>query len=324
MLVETSLSALAAGEQVQLGPGDTLRVNLTFKYAVAQAITVTLWVALGLGLGRDIESFKEISLEATLTPKTWTGYIDIVIPVSGKTNGTYWLQAEIKDYGETQTRIDGAVIITGMGDFSLIRDMKYPLASTYYGNAERSTVTFNVVIPSFMLSSAKVDQMVASLEDKFAEKGSHVLELKLYEKSGPIMSSYIAILTTTLPASATGLSIVPSIFGIDDAVFIAMLVAACLIIGLIIVLVVRKDVSQFLFGTPTTPGIMSLIEPLIMIMVLSMMMEMMGPMMAPEGAPPQPKPVTEAVVKGVKEVGKGIVSGGRYIIEKIKERGEEE
>jgi hypothetical protein len=114
MLVETSLSALAAGEQVQLGPGDTLRVNLTFNYAVAQAITVTLWGALGLGLGRDIESFKDIDLEAAVTPKTWSGYIDIPIPASGKTNGTYWLQVEIKGYPETQTRVDGAVVISGM------------------------------------------------------------------------------------------------------------------------------------------------------------------------------------------------------------------
>jgi hypothetical protein len=115
MLVETSLAALAAGEQVQLGPGDTLRVNLSFKYIVAQAITVTLWPSLGLGLGRDIESFKEISLEATLTPKTWSGYADILIPASGKTNGTYWLQAEIKGYPETMVKIDNAVVISGMG-----------------------------------------------------------------------------------------------------------------------------------------------------------------------------------------------------------------
>jgi hypothetical protein len=114
MLVETSLAALAAGEQVQVGPGDTLRVSCNFKYTVAQAITVTLWAALGLGLGRDIESFKEISLESTLTPKTWTGDIDIPIPTSGKSNGTYWLQAEIKGYPETVVKIDNAVVISGM------------------------------------------------------------------------------------------------------------------------------------------------------------------------------------------------------------------
>jgi len=114
MLVETSLNALAAGQQVQLGPGDTLRVNVSFKYTVSQATTVTLWASLGLGVGRDIEAFKEISLEATLTPKAWQGYIDIPIPTSGKRDGVYWLQAEIKGYPETQTRIDNAVVISGM------------------------------------------------------------------------------------------------------------------------------------------------------------------------------------------------------------------
>jgi hypothetical protein len=114
MLVQTSLATLAAGEQVQLGPGDTLRVTLSFKYTVAQAITITLWAALGLGLGRDIEAFKEVSLEATLTPKTWEGFIDIPIPTSGKKDGTYWLQAEIRGYPETQVRVDNAVIISGM------------------------------------------------------------------------------------------------------------------------------------------------------------------------------------------------------------------
>ena len=113
MIVTTSLNALTAGEQVSLGPGDTLRVSCGFKYTVARATTVTLWASLGLGLGRDIESFREISLEAALTPKTWEGEIDIGIPASGKTNGSYWLRAEVEGYGETQVTIDDAVIISG-------------------------------------------------------------------------------------------------------------------------------------------------------------------------------------------------------------------
>ncbi len=115
MLVITSLAELAAGEQVELGPGDTLRVNVSFKYTVAKGTTVTLWASLGLGLGRDIESFEEISLEATLTLKSWSGYIDLPIPASGKKNGTYWLQAEVKGYPETQVRVNDAAVISGMG-----------------------------------------------------------------------------------------------------------------------------------------------------------------------------------------------------------------
>jgi len=113
MLVQTSLSALLAGEQVELAPGDVLRVSCSFKYKVAEAITVVLWASLGLGIGRDIESFEEISLEATLTPKTWEGDIDILIP-SGKTAGTYWLRAEIEGYPDTQTTIPDAAVISGV------------------------------------------------------------------------------------------------------------------------------------------------------------------------------------------------------------------
>lgn len=113
MLVETSLGALAAGEQASVGPGDTLRVSCSFKYTVARASTITLWASLGLGVGRDIESFKEISLEAALTPMTWEGEIDINIPASGKNNDTYWLRAEVEGYGETQVTIDNAVVISG-------------------------------------------------------------------------------------------------------------------------------------------------------------------------------------------------------------------
>jgi len=111
MIVSTSLDALAAGEQVQLSVGGTLRVNVSFKYTVAEPTTVVLWASLGLGIGRDIENKEEISLEGAITPKTWEGSIDLTVP-QGVTAGTYWLRAEIEGYPETQVTIDDAVVIT--------------------------------------------------------------------------------------------------------------------------------------------------------------------------------------------------------------------
>lgn len=120
-LVQTLMGALAAGEQVQLRPGDTLRVTVSFKYTVAEAVTVTLWGWLAIPPGRDIEAFKEISLEASLTPKTWEGYIDIPIPTSGKSNGTYKLGVEVNGTEET---IPDAVVISGyMNIWDLIPSM---------------------------------------------------------------------------------------------------------------------------------------------------------------------------------------------------------
>ena len=199
--------------------------------------------------------------------------------------------------------------------FVLIRDAKYALASTYYGNAERSTVTFSVIAPSFMLTSDKVDQMVTSFEDKFAEEGAHMLSLKLYEKSGLVQTDYSADIVTTLPtaaAAATG-STVPAFLGISTGVFYAIIIAVCLIVGLIIILVVRKDVNQFLFGTPPsngdpgTPGAVDMIGMMITMMIVMMMMQMMESV-SKEGFVP-------AVTKGAVKVATGIAATRAAIAE---------
>ena len=111
MIVQTSLGALASGQKIELSPGDILRISISFKYTVAESTTVVLWASLGLGIGRDIETKEEISLEAAITPKTWEGSIDLTVP-QGVTAGTYWLRAEIEGYPETQVTLPDAVVIT--------------------------------------------------------------------------------------------------------------------------------------------------------------------------------------------------------------------
>ncbi len=212
------------------------------------------------------------------------------------------------------------VAAAGVGeDFVLIRDHTYALASTYYGQAERSTVTFSVIAPSFLLSEEKIAEMVTSFEDKFAEEGAHMLSLKLYEKSGLVQTDYSADIVTTIPTAAATGSTVPAIFGISTTLFYTILIAVCLIVGLIIILVVRSNVNQFLFGTPPsngdpgTPGAVDLIGSMVMMMIMMMMMEQMAPLMAAEGAPPQPKPVTEATVRAAKVAGKAIVKAAPVV-----------
>ena len=107
----TDLTVLATGKLIPLAPGDTLVIEVSFKYTVSQGATVTLWASLGLGVGRDIESFKEISLEASLTPKTWSGATEIVIPTSGKSDGTYWMKVEVDG---NEVTVPDAVVISGM------------------------------------------------------------------------------------------------------------------------------------------------------------------------------------------------------------------
>ena len=234
-------------------------------------------------------------------------------------SGEWRLKVEL--LGGTSKKVldtwEGVMATTGEvlpdSGFLLIRDQTYALASTYYGQAEQSTVTFSVIAPSFMLSDEKINEMVVGFEDKFAEEGAHMLTLKLYEKRGLAQTDYSADIVTTIPTAAATGSTVPAFLGISTAVWIAIIIAVCLIVGLIIILVVRKDVNQFLFGTPPsdgepgTPGAVDLIGSMVMMMIMMMMMEQMAPLMAAEGAPPQPKPVTEATVRAAKVAGKAIV-----------------
>jgi len=107
----TSLVVVAAGKMIELSPGDTLEIQVSFDYVTGLPVVVTLWASLGIGPGRDMESFKDIHLEATTTTKTWSGTTEIAIPASGKRNGTYWMKVEID--GEEVT-IQDAVVISGM------------------------------------------------------------------------------------------------------------------------------------------------------------------------------------------------------------------
>lgn len=99
------------GKEVALSPGDILEIEVSFDYKSPTASVPTLWASLGIGIGRDIESFKQIELSASSALKTWTGTTEIVIPTSGKSDGTYWMKVEID--GEEIT-IQNAVVITGM------------------------------------------------------------------------------------------------------------------------------------------------------------------------------------------------------------------
>lgn len=118
----TDLTVLQAGKLIPLGPNDTLVVDVSFEYTVSQGAPVTLWASLGLATGRDIESFKEVSLDAALTPKTWTGSTEIVIPGTdaGKANGTYWMKVEVNG---TEVTISDAVVISGMPSIVPVLDI---------------------------------------------------------------------------------------------------------------------------------------------------------------------------------------------------------
>jgi len=121
MIVNTSLTALAAGEQVQLSVGDTLRISVSFKYTVAEDTIVTLRACpyqytLGV-LDRIGGSCGEadVELERSTTSKLKEANVDMpIVPASegGIANGTYGLIAEILGT-DVEDHVDDCLVISG-------------------------------------------------------------------------------------------------------------------------------------------------------------------------------------------------------------------
>lgn len=118
MLHETSLSALANGEMVELQTGDTLRVGYSFSYKVAEEATIPVWASLyGRTLGainrvERAQTKRTITLDSSLSWKSYEGSIDIM--VGDVSAGVYGLILEVPGAGdEAQHTIDDAVSVQG-------------------------------------------------------------------------------------------------------------------------------------------------------------------------------------------------------------------
>lgn len=153
----TSLVVVVAGKEVSLVPNDILVVQASFQYRTPVPVDVTLWASLGIGLGRDIESFMSIHLEATTTTETWTGTTEILIPSSGKANGTYWMKVEID--GEEVT-ISNAVVISNM--------------ETAWGVIEMIPLLITVMIMSMLMNMMTSPEGFMATGAKYVEKGKEV------------------------------------------------------------------------------------------------------------------------------------------------------
>jgi hypothetical protein len=120
-IVSASLTALQAGEQVTLAPGDTLRVTVAFEYTVSANTSVLLRAApyaYTLGILNRVDkcvSEETVELLRALEPTGKEVTVDIyIVPAAdgGPKDGTYGLIAEIPGYDVSQ-HIDDAIIIAG-------------------------------------------------------------------------------------------------------------------------------------------------------------------------------------------------------------------
>jgi hypothetical protein len=121
MIVNMSLGALAAGEQVQLSVRDTLRISLSFKYTAAEATIVTLracpyhYVAGVIDRIGGSCSETDLELERATTSTLKEATVDMpIVPASegGVADVTYGLIVEILGTS-MEDHIDDCLVISG-------------------------------------------------------------------------------------------------------------------------------------------------------------------------------------------------------------------
>lgn len=86
----------SAPKVVDITPGDTLRIEYSYKYT-GPAISVTEYASIGITTisvyNEKVHKSKSRSLPGSTTPKEYTGYLDIVLPVGAQNN---WNDIECK------------------------------------------------------------------------------------------------------------------------------------------------------------------------------------------------------------------------------------
>jgi len=96
ILVPLTVPKLAAPKVVDIAPGDTLRIEYSYKYA-GPAITVTEYASIGyttLGVYDEIvKKSRSRSLPQSTTPTTYSGYLDLVMPTPAESK---WNDIEAK------------------------------------------------------------------------------------------------------------------------------------------------------------------------------------------------------------------------------------
>ena len=89
ILTPLAVPKLAAPKVVDIAPGDTLRIEYSYKYS-GPAVTVTEYASIGyttLGVYDEVvKQSRSRSLPLCSTPTTFTGYLDLVQPAETKCN----------------------------------------------------------------------------------------------------------------------------------------------------------------------------------------------------------------------------------------------
>jgi hypothetical protein len=289
--------------------GDTVKVYLDIKYSTG--LSVTLHVA--------SETLTLAESDDPANPLTKTSTLLVTVPSTDFTAdpGTYDLILNVG--GQSISEPKAINLEAGTGNFTLIQTYKSTDYSSYVGYVDEGTYAFTLgpnEIPFLDTSLAKdfVDKIISGAK----AKGSDLLSYKLYrDTSAAFTTPYqidIAFKSpnqTATTATSLALGIQPLLFGLDDAAAVSLITAALVFIGFLIligfIVAVVISISHSAFGK-AIGGAFDLLGSLIPLIIVMVIMKMMMESQQPEGTK---KPVTEAVVKGGKAIGRGVVAVGK-------------
>ncbi len=324
--------------------GEQLSYTLSFKYkGIAQTGKLQISIKRGLFI---VHTYDELTVDydesAVLNTVNWSEYITLPETLDpGQVYGLY-VRLTTQDGRDTSNTKGSAFKIAedetpedpGVSEYRKVKDFVYPYAAGYTGVATEATVEFTVPLAQLPGGDWLSQLVLDEFENQVAGRGSHMLQLVVYERDEGLTSrGYKLIAIATPPDEVAGqeftsqgvvnLAYIEAEF--TPGVWALIVLGALLAIGFIVSAIV-PSVRKVIWGeggvidTITDIGstIGNILPLMIIVMMMAMMMEQTRGMYEPPGTPPRPKPVTEAVVK----VSKVALEAGKvaapYVVEAAK------
>jgi len=112
--------------------------------------------------------------------------------------------------------------------YKLIRDYIYPIGEEYYGEAALSTFEFGT--PAGAIAGPIADHMIDNFETQCLDEGLHMLRLKVWADTSPLLETKFSCQMTCCPASEHSplpvwvIPLMPKIISAVLAIVVAILI----------------------------------------------------------------------------------------------------
>lgn len=148
--------------------------------------------------------------------------------------------------------------------FRIIQDYRYPLASTYNGNAEECIFTFSLWPEQIPGTDWVRDRIINAFESEVTKQGAGMLSLQVYEDASPVWhTDYRVIAVTTASPVA----------------WVLIIGAVLLLLFLFAIAFIIVSIIKFVFGViePIISDIAPFLPMLLLMFMLMVMFKTISP-----------------------------------------------